>query len=176
MLSLTAQMITALGATISQPGLFVQLGFTSPVRLCDRANGSSRVWNSLTWTVADLNVSDYSLDNGIVQRLTLSMFDSDNAILSLLLNQNAPDLSANVWYFDSTATATTDPVLIFDGLMDNPSGGDNRRISIPCALSNKQMPVGMLAHVLPEYMFAQEGRELAWGNGKVTLSRRGEYR
>ena len=176
MLSLTAPMIAGLGATISQPGLFVELGFSSVVRLCDRATGTTRTWNSLTWTVADVAVSDFSIANGIVQRLTLSLFDSDNAILSLLLNQNAPDLAAKLWYFDSTATAATDPVLIFDGLMDNPSGGDNRRISIPCALPNKQLPVGMLSQLLPAYMFAQEGRVIPWGNGKVTLARRGEYR
>lgn len=176
MLSLTAQMLSAIGATISQPGLFVQLGFTTPVRLCDRATGSSRSWNSLTWTVADITIADYSISGGIVQRCTLNVFDSDNAILALLLNQNAPDLSAKVWYFDSAATATNDPVLIFDGLMDNPTGSDNRRVTIPCALSNKQLPVGMLAQLLPAYMFAQEGRVIVWGNGKITLSRRGEYR
>ena len=74
-LSLSGAMTTALGANFSQPGLFLQLGFSSPLYYCDRAAGTTRAWNSLTWTAADFEVADYSLEHGIVQKLSLQFVD-----------------------------------------------------------------------------------------------------
>ena len=162
-LSLSAAMVTALGANFSQPGLFVQLGFTSPLYLCDRASGATRSWNALTWTVADVGVSGYSLEQGIVQKITLEFVDSDYALTSLLLSQTSSDKNVKLWYFDSAATATIDPVLIVDGLIDDASGGDDRQLRVPCSSINRQLPVGMLAQLIPAYLFAPEGHKIFWG-------------
>lgn len=176
-LSLSGAMTTALGATISQPGLFVQLGFTSPLYLCDRASGATRSWNSQTWTVTDVEISDYNLEQGTLQKVTLAFVDPDYAITALLLAQTSSDKTVKIWYFDSAATAAADPVLIFDGLIDNASGGDTRRVSVPCATIDKQLPVGMLAQLIPAYLFAPEGKVITWGpaGNTLTLNRRSEY-
>jgi len=173
MITLTAAMISATGRTITEPGLFVQLGFSTVLRLTDR---SSRTWNSLSWTNHDIVVSDFKAENGIIQKCTLSVLDHDNAIAALLLTENAPDLAVKIWYFDVAAVAAADPVVLFDGLMDAPDGGDNRRVKIPCSLSNKMLPVGLLSQLLPAYMFAQEGKPVRWGAGTIIPQRRGEYR
>lgn len=172
MISLSGAMITALGRTISEPGLFVRLGFSTPLYLTDR---SARSWNSQTWTGADIAVSDFRAENGILQRCTLDVVDSSNAIGTLLLSQNAPDLKVKVWYYDASATATSDPVLLDEYQMDNPDGGHDRRVRIPLSLINKTLPVGMLSQLLPAYLFAQEGKPIRWGAGTVTPERRGEY-
>ena len=177
-LSLSSAMTTALGANFSQPGLFLQLGFSSPLYYCDRAAGTTRSWNSLTWTASDFEVSDYSLEQGIVQKISLTFVDPDYTPSALLLNQTSADKNVKLWYFDSTATATVDPVLIFDGLIDDASGGDNRRLRVPCSTVNKQLPVGMLAHLIPSYLFAAEGFKIIWGpaGNVVEFDRRSEYR
>jgi hypothetical protein len=172
MITLTGPMAAVLGLKITQPGIFVQLGFTSPLYLCDRASGTTRSWNALTWTVADLVVSDYSIEGGVVQKITLNLLDHNYAFTALLLAQTGADKIAKVWYFDSNATAAGDPVLIFDGLMDNPSGGSTRRVTIPCSSVNKMLPVGMLGHLIPSYMFMPEGANIPWGVTAVDPTRR----
>ena len=177
-LSLSGAMTTALGANFSQPGLFLSLGFTTPLYYCDRAAGTTRTWNTLTWTAADFEVSDYSLDQGIVQKISLNFVDPDYSLSALLLNQTSADKNVKLWYFDSAATATIDPILIFDGLIDDASGGDNRQLRVPCSTVNKQLPVGMLAQLIPSYLFAPEGHKILWGPAGNTLlfDRRSEYR
>lgn len=175
--SLSGAMTTALGAKFSQPGIFVQLGFTTPLYLCDRASGTTRPWNSLTWTVADIEVAGYSIDQGIVQKVTLNLVDPTYVFTALLLNQTASDKQAKIWYFDSAATAAADPVLIFDGLIDNASGGDSRRLTVPCSTIDRQLPVGMLAQLIPAYLFAPEGKIVTWGpsGNTIEFNRRSEY-
>ena len=176
-ITLTGAMTAALGANISQPGLFLQLGFTTPLYYCDRAAGTSRAWNSLTWTEADFTVADYSIEIGVMQKLTLSFVDASFVLTALLLAQTSSDKVVKLWYFDSAATATLDPVLIFDGLIDNASGGDTRRVSVPCSTVDKMLPVGMLAHLIPPYLFAAEGTRIMWGpaGSTITFNRRQVY-
>lgn len=176
-ITLSSAMTTAIGAKISQPGLFLQLGFTSSLFYCDRAAAGSRSWNSQTWTEADFELSDYSLDQGVLSRITLSFIDADYALTALLLSQTASDKNAKLWYFDSAATATIDPVLIFDGLIDDASGGDSRKLRVPCSTVNKQLPVGRLAHILPAYLFIPEGTEIFWGpvGSSIVFNRRTAY-
>ena len=173
-ITLTSAMTPALGATISQPGLFLQMGFSTPLYFTDRG---ARSWNGQTWTAGDFIVSSYALDMSVVQKITLSFADSDYSLAALLLNQTSADKNVKLWYFDSTATATVDPVLIFDGLIDDASGGDSRRLNIPCSMVNKQLPVGMLAHLIPSYLFIPEDTTLSWGPdfGSITFNRRVKY-
>ena len=173
-LTLSSAMTTALGATISQPGLFVQLGFSTPLYLTDR---DTRTWNAQTWTSGDFLVSNYSMDMSVIQKITLSFADSDYSLAALLLNQTSADKNVKLWYYDATATATIDPVLIFDGLIDDASGGDSRRLNIPCSTVNKQLPVGMLSHLIPSYLFIPEGTIVSWGpeGSTVVFNRRIGY-
>lgn len=165
-ITLTSAMTTALGATISQPGLFLQMGFSSPLYFTDR---DTKTWNGLTWTAGDFIVSNYALDMSVIQKITLSFADSDYSLAALLLNQTSADKNVKLWYYDSTATAALDPVLIFDGLIDDASGGDNRRLNIPCSTVNKQLPVGMLSHLIPSYLFIPENTSLSWGSAGSTI-------
>lgn len=173
-ITLSSAMTTALGATISQPGLFLQMGFTTPLYFTDR---DARTWNSQTWTNGDFVVSNYSMDMSVIQKITLSFADSDYSLAALLLNQTSADKNVKLWYYDSTATATLDPVLIFDGLIDDASGGDNRRLNIPCSTVNKQLPIGMLAHLIPSYLFIPENTTITWGQigSSITFDRRVKY-
>jgi len=172
MITLTTAMNSALGRTISEPGVFVELGFATPVRVHDRQGAKS--WNALTWSAADIIVSGLSVENGGLQKLNIAIVDSDNAIAQALRSE-VVGKPVKVWLYDASALATADPVQIFEGVMGAPSGGDNRRVQIACTVPSKWLPVGMLAQLLPSYMFMQEGRAIAFGNGTVIAARRAEY-
>lgn len=172
MITLTSAMNSALGRTISEPGVFVELGFTTVLRLHDRQGFKS--WNSLTWTAADIVVSGLEVANGGLQKCNIAILDSDNAIAQAL-RSDPVGKPIKVWLFDNSALATADPVQIFEGVMGAPSGGDSRRVQIACSVPTKWLPVGMLAQLIPSYMFIQEGRTVAFGNGKITAARRAEY-
>ena len=171
-ITLTSAMTTALGRRFYEPGVFVELGFTTPVRLHDRQGTKS--WNSLSWLAADVAISGIAVENSVVQRCTIAITDSDNSIAQACRSETAGK-PAKVWLFDNSATAAGDPVLLFDGVMSAPSGGDTRRVRIECAVQSIMLPRGLLAQLIPAYMFMPEGKEVCWGNGIVTASRRGEY-
>lgn len=170
--SLTSAMSTALGRTVYEPGIFVEIGFSTPVRIHDRQG--TKTWNSLTWSAADVRLTDLAVDNGAAQRCSLSLFDSDNSIAQQCRSATG-DVAVKVWLFDRSALANADPVQIFEGMISTSSGGDTRRLRIDASVRTRMLPVGMLAQLLPAYMFAPEGTVYQWGTGTVTLSRRGEY-
>lgn len=175
-ISLSSAMISALGVNYPSPGVFVELGFSTPVRIHDRQGTKS--WNSLSWLAANVSVSGFSVENGAAQRCSLAIVDHDNAIAQQCRDQTGPgypDITVKAWLFDATALATGDPLKIFDGVMGASSGGDNRRLRIDCVVPTVWLPRGMLANLLPAYMFMPEGTEVAFGNGKIVAQRRGEY-
>jgi hypothetical protein len=172
MITATPAMLAAIGVAYPSPGLYVELMFTTPVRLHDR-QAATRSWNSLTWTRAAVTLSGLTVQNGAAQSCSLSFVDSDNAIAALCRNE-AAGLAVNIWFFDTAATATGDPVQIFSGIMSAPKGGDDRRVTIDCKVSHRNLPVGMLAHLLPSYMFTQ-AKVITYGNGTLTIQPRVVY-
>jgi hypothetical protein len=173
MINLTAALLSALGRDITEPGLFVELQFLAQtLRFTDRAQ---RAWNSQTWVPISIAMSGFQIDHTIVSKCTLAIDDAD---LAVSVDATVPEntgRAVKVWYFDAAATATADPVLLFDGAMDSAEGGHDRALTLACSIVDKMLPVGMLAQLMPAYMFAQEGRKLRWGNGTIEAVRRGEY-
>jgi hypothetical protein len=173
MISATAALIAALGRDITEPGLFIELEFLAQtLRFTDR---SQRTWNSQTWLPISIAMSGYSLDHSVVTKCALTIDDVDLAVSVEATVPGNTGRAVRIWYFDAAATATADPVPLFDGAMDTAEGGHDRALTLQCSIVDKMLPVGMLSQLMPAYMFAQEGRVLSWGNGTVSLDRRGEY-
>lgn len=174
-LTLSTAMASALAVNYPRPGAFVQLDFATPMYLHDRQGTKS--WNSLSWTAADITCSGITASFDVIQRCTLQFVDSDNAIAQALRDTTNPAVgrSVKVWLYDATALATADPVLVFDGVMGAPSGGDNRRVSLQCTTDDVWLPRGFLADVIPAYMQVPEGYRIQFGNGTLIANRRAEY-
>ena len=172
MITCTSPMLSAIGVAFPSPGLYVELMFTTPIRLHDRQS-PTRSWNSLTWTRADVTLSGLTIENGAAQSCSLSFVDSDNAIAQQCRSE-AAGKAVNIWFFDTAAPATADAVQIFSGIMSAPKGGDDRRVSIDCKVSQRNLPVGMLAHLLPAHMFTKT-TEITYGNGTLKVQPRVEY-
>jgi hypothetical protein len=173
MISVTSAMLAALGRPITEPGLFVELAFPAlTVRVTDRG---ARSWNSQTWMAASIALSSYSVADSIAQAISLTIDDADLSFTALALDPLATGRAVRVWYFDAAASATADPVLLFDGQMDDAQGGHARKVTLDCSVLDRQMPVGRLSQVVPAYMFAEEGKPVLWGNARLTFTRRPEY-
>ena len=169
MYSLTAAMIAAIGRPISEPGLFLQMGFNNGLRWHDRQGTKS--WNALSWTPLDMVVSDFKADTNGLESVTLQIVDSDNAIATLCRSQTRA-ISVKIWYYDASALAVADPKLMFDGVLDHASAGDDRRIKIACALQVRNLPDGLIAQVIPSYMLSvADGAKIYWGVGVLTILR-----
>ena len=172
MITLTGAMTAALGVNYPSPGVFVELGFSSPERLHDRQGSKS--WTSLTWSAADIRVDGFSVVNGAAQSCSITIVDASNGIAQKCRTE-AIGLPVKIWLFDASALATGDPLQIFSGIMGAPSGADNRRVKIDCTLPEINLPRGMLGQILPAYMLATEGSKVVYGNGTLVFARRGEY-
>lgn len=170
--TLSSAMSTAVGRRITEPGLFIEIQFSTIVRLSTRG---TTTWNALTWTQSNVKAENIEMSMNIVQALSLRFGDADNSIAAFLLNANPTGLGVKVWVFDASAIAAADPVLIFDGQIDASDGGASRDVTISCRVVTKYLPNGELSLVLPAYFFAPEGVPLRWGNGTISMNRRQEY-
>lgn len=172
MITATPAMLAAIGVAYPSPGLYVEIGVTTTLRLHDRS-AATRSWNSITWTRADVTLSGLTLDASAVQACALTIVDGDNSIAQQLRTDPA-GRPVKVWFFDTAATATADPVQIFEGIIASIRGGDDRRLNLDCKSVTKNLPVGMLAHLIPPYMFTNKN-QIAFGNGVLKFTRRTEY-
>ncbi len=102
-----------LGQSATEPGFFIELGFTSAtVRHSSR---ETTAWNGFTWNTAAVKVSGIE---GSGQRASLEYFDSDAAMRTLVLGEGINDRRVRIWKFYVGALSAADPALIFEGVGD----------------------------------------------------------
>jgi len=173
MRSLSSPTLTAIAQTITEPRWFLQIDFSTVLRLC--TNGSTS-WNSQTWSDGAFTVSGLSWDSSITQNITLNFEDSDLAIAALVLGEDIADRAIKVWVFDAEATANADPVLVFDGAGLSASGGSDGQLKVSATRLNSKtvdLPRGTYRNNLPAELFAPAGTVVRWGSGTITLNPRG---
>lgn len=174
MRSLSAPTLAAVSQTITEPRWFLQIDFSTVLRLC--TNGSTS-WNSQTWSDGAFDVGGLSWDSSIVQNVTLSFKDLDQSIAALCLTQEIADLPIKLWVFDAKAVATSDPVLVFDGAGASVSGASDGSVKITANRLNSRsvdLPRNSWRVLLPSVLFAPAGTVITWGNGSIALNPRSE--
>lgn len=174
MRSLSASTLAATAQTITEPRWFLQISFSTALRLTTSA---TTTWNSLTWNEADFVISGVGWASSIVQNVSITFGDLDQSIAALCLAQEITDLPIKLWAFDEKAKATADPVLIFDGAGANVSGADNGSLTITANRINSRsvdIPRNSYRILLPSELFAPAGTVIRWGNGTITLNPRSE--
>ena len=174
MRSLSSPTLTAVAHSITEPRWFLEIGFSTVVRLSTNGDMS---WNSLSWADGAFTVSGLSWDNSISQSVTVNFEDADNAIAAFVLNEEIADRSLKLWVFDAKATGTADPLLVFDGVCSAVSGSGNGSLKLQAVKLNSkavELPRGTYSTVLPAELFAPAGTVIQWGNTKITLNPRSE--
>ena len=173
MRSLSSPTLTATVQTITEPRWFLELGFSTTIRLS--ANGAM-TWNALSWADGAFTVSGLTWGNSIDQSVSINFDDADNVIAAFVLNEEIADRTCKLWIFDAKATATGDPVLVFDGVCDSANGGNGGLKLAAKRLNSKtvEIPRGTYSTTLPAELFAPAGTVIQWGNGTIVLNPRSE--
>jgi len=118
--SISSATLTALAAQMTRPGYLVEIGWSTPSRLSSRGDTN---WNSLVWIGVGVGVNNLSWDGTGEIRGNLSINNGGTqtvpgAFTYNTLTYGAADVPIKIWIYDAAAIATSDPVLVFDGVGD----------------------------------------------------------
>src|SRR5690606_14505101 len=105
--TLTTVLTTAISQRITQPAYLVELGFSPVMRF---ATHKQLIWDDEAWYTG-VDVQTVS-----AAEAQFSLRNSDNSLSALVLTQRTIELSCRVFQFYDT-----DAVLIFDGVLGQPS-------------------------------------------------------
>lgn len=126
MRTLSAATNTAVAGPVTAPGYFVEILFSSPLRISSRG---TLAWSGNTWNAWDIRITGLAFDGTTsAQNGTLVLGNTDLSVGALILNQGIADRTINIWAFLGDAPATADPVQVFAGVGDvvspiNPDAG-----------------------------------------------------
>lgn len=174
MRTLTAAADAAASAEITRPGYFVEIEFSTAVRLYTRSNaGAAITWNGHTWTPAHCEVTGLANDGTPNQSGQLRITDSGDEYVALVLAEGTENRAIRVWSFFGTAPANADPVLEFDGVID---GHDYDSSSYELTLGMRQgevryAPATLINSASGFSVLPPNGKQIPWGGQVYALSR-----
>ena len=105
---------TAIGGTSTKPAYLIQINWSAVTRLTTA--DASLSWNGYVWAPADVMVSGLKWEKTGTQTGSLTLGNSNQQFSALALNQGVADVAVTIWAYDRSATATGDPVKVFDGV------------------------------------------------------------
>lgn len=115
-------------ALVTQPGVLVEIGFDTPLRLSSR--GDVAVLGN-DWTAWSVRVSGLSFDPAKpASGGAVVLGDHDQSITALVLGEGVAGREVRVWRYFAEAIDADDPVMVFSGLAGAASGGADRSVSI----------------------------------------------
>lgn len=114
--TLTSATTTEIGNPVTTPAYFVEILFSSPLRLSTRG---TLPWNGNTWNARGITISGLGYDIGTSQQSgTLMIIDDEFDISTLVLREGVTGRGINVWKFYGSTPAPADPQQIFAGVGD----------------------------------------------------------
>lgn len=115
MKTLSGPLITELGLTLTRPGYLIEIAYSTVLRLSTLGDIS---WNSYNWVATDAQVSNLSQDGKGFNTSGLTIGNTDTAMGALVLTEGANDIVVKIWACYAGATASGDPVQVFQGVTD----------------------------------------------------------
>lgn len=116
MRTVTAKVQTAIESAGTRPGYLMLLGFTTPLRLSTRG---SVIWDGQTWAATPFRLNGPSLSEGGGLSGAFVLQNMDNGIGATVLNEGVRGKTCQIWaLYGDAPYAASDPVMIFDGVMD----------------------------------------------------------
>lgn len=115
-------------ALVTQPGVLVEIGFDTPLRLSSRGTVAAL---GNTWTAWQVQVGGISFDPAKpATGGTLVLGDHDQSISALVLGEGVAGVDVRVWRYFASAIDDPDPVMVFAGIAGSASGGAARSVQI----------------------------------------------
>jgi hypothetical protein len=170
--TLTSPHGTAIAQSIVTPIWFVEIGFSSILRL---TSGPTVTWNSLTWTEAKLDVKGFRFDGSVAQNVTIDIADPLEAYAALCVSQKLTQRAIKVWMADSSALDAGDPVLMPPLVGTNYALPRDYQVQISANVATAlTLPSGNWGTLLPDVLFINQEMELRWGSGTLRIIPRAE--
>lgn len=173
--TLTSGTTTEIGKAVTLPGYFIEILFSTPLRLSSRA---TLTWSGNTWITWDARIEGLSADAGSsTQDGKIVLGDTDNSITALVLSEGVAGRAINIWKFYGDAPGPTDPVAIFAGVGDKTSiEPDDGRLSITLAQQGGNTLFSPRRYITKAEGFSivpAEGALLTWNGETIRLTREG---
>jgi hypothetical protein len=169
--TLTAPTEAAAALTVTTPAYLVELGYAAPLRLSSRQDQS---WNGQTWTGGRLGrISGLAADGSGSQRGTLEIINTDLAYSALILNEGAADIACRIWMFYGNNPAASDPVEVFNGVLDEADIAPDR-VRLTLASENSRTLFSPRRFIGPGTGFNHlrpAGTRISWGGQVYVLER-----
>ena len=168
--TLSTPTTNALAGQLTQPGYLVYIGWAAPIRLSSRAD---LTWNGDPYTGFGVVPGGLEWRGSAEQGGTLKLDNSSGAYSVMALGEGVADVPIKVWIYDEAATATADPVAVFDGV------GDSCDI-MPDALTIRVTSKRSRSLYAPRTYITQdngfsivppEGKTIEWGGQRYTFQR-----
>ncbi len=160
----------AMAAQQTLPGYFVSIGWAPPVYLTTRGDTT---WNSIAWEGAALTVSGLEWLTGAEQRGSLVLGNTDGRFARRALEEGAADIAIRIWVFDAAATATDDPVAVFDGSGDV-CDVTERSVTISLTSRRSRSLFSPRTYITRDNGFSivpPTGKTIVWANEKYVFKR-----
>lgn len=115
MKTLSSALLSELALTVTRPGYLVQINYSTTLYLSTMGDIS---WDGHTWAGADIQIAGIGQDGSANANGALRLGNTDNAYSSIVLNEGASDIAVQIWVCYAGATASGDPVKVFEGVTD----------------------------------------------------------
>ena len=113
--TLTSEVSTAVGQTVTRPRFLIWLGWSSNVRVC---TAESVVWDGYTWAAAGARINQIGGAN-VNTQVSIDLPNHSGGYGAIALSEGLQDIPVKVWMLYGTSPfVTADAVLLFDGQMN----------------------------------------------------------
>ena len=172
MRTLSTAMAVELGLTVTRPGYLVRLGYSTTLYLSTLGDVS---WDGQAWIAKDMKVSSVSQSGAGSNTGALEVGNTDDAFGALVLNEGASEIPVTVWAVYAGATATDDPVMVFNGVTDGADISTSRvSFSLVPQRNDTLYSPRVFINKAAGFNFLQPaGTRIAFGNETFVLERAG---
>lgn len=132
MKTLTAELLTELGRTITRPGYLIEIDFSTPLRLSTIGEIS---YAGYVWQAADVQVRGISASGSGAQAGQLAFANTWDDFGAAILNEGIADRAVTI--YSAYVGAEDDAVQVFSGVGDDAEWDAQGRISVRLAAANR---------------------------------------
>jgi len=168
--TISSPTLTALAQSLTLPGYLFYIGWATPIRLCSRSDLN---WNGNVYISYSAEMTGIEWRGSAEQTGTLRLSNFGNAYSEKALNEGVADVSIKIWIYDGAATATADPVPVFDGVGDSCEITPDA-ITIKCISKRTRSLFAPRSYINQDSGFSivpPEGKVIQWGGQKYTFTR-----
>ncbi|MBK7082347.1 MAG: hypothetical protein IPH55_17020 [Betaproteobacteria bacterium] len=162
----------AVSATSTRPAYLVEIHWSTITRLT--TGGEALTWNGYVWAPADVTLTGLRWENAGLLSASLLLGNANQQFSALALNEGVADTSILVYAYDQSATATGDPVKVFDGVGGRCSLDDD---AVTIELTTQRVralksPRQRITRAAGYSLLPAAGTVIRWGNNRYVLTGR----